>query len=79
MAWDLELVSFASVSSVVLFLFPFLSKDKISSWESVSFSVIPFINSPFMGSSLNSKLSLSLTSKSLIFSLYISKYHNFIL
>ena len=81
MACDLELVSLALVSSVVLFLFPFFKIFRISLLEFVIISVTLFIIIPLIGSSLNSKYSLLfllLDNKSLMFSLYISIYHNFI-
>ena len=80
-ACDLELVLLASVSSTVLFLFPFFNKVNISFIEFVIISVILFIIIPSSGSSLNSKFSFFsflLLNKSLIFSLYISTYQSFI-
>ena len=78
MACDLELVSFAFVDSVVLFLFPFFNIFNICSLDFGIISVIPLTITPLLGSSLKSKFSLLLINKSLIFSLYISKYHNLI-
>ena len=68
-ACDLELVLLASVSSTVLFLFPFFNNINISFIEFVIISVTLLIITPSSGSSLNSKFSFLLFNKSLIFSL----------
>ena len=55
MAWDLEDVRFALVDSVVLLLFPVTRRSMTYLGSSTENSVTPAKQTPFIGSSLNSK------------------------